>query len=597
MKVSKVVLNNFAQHKNVEHSFCENIIGIVGRNGSGKSNFANSISIAVTGEFGKKKKKDLITFGESTGGIHLEGELNGKSFIIDRALHNNNCVMSYGDKEFDGADTVNEKVLEIIGCEKSFLSNMVFVSQTDILGVLFGSPAERNKTLRKFFGLQKLESLDEALSSWHRNISYPVLIDEEQAKTAIANLSKIIEENNESIEAKEVELESLIQSMDGIDEAKIAKNYEDSLNKLKLEASIVDITQAMQKGRDELKNLVKPQVSKDELSSIKESCNNLSLLIGAKNNELDLINLFIRQDNENIAKCPLCNSHVDSSNRSSFIERRDELKKEIKTLSFRMSELSKKLTSLERELSSYEHRSRYLEGSIDDYIRSLKRKNEEIIERKFPAHPPEKYKQGLDQIEKTKNKINFIKSEIETIKSSNNKLNEQVNIHISDVDKAKNTKCLFSGTKIHHSRVSRIRDIFRHDGLSGLYINQQMNKMSESINEYLQRFGAAYLVKLGVDNEFVCDFGNKKRPSSDLSCGQKVVLSLAFRFAAREIFTTGVNMIVLDEPTTWLDRDTISNFKNIIESIHDLSETNDLQTLIVTHERSLMPYFKQIIEF
>jgi len=121
--------------------------------------------------------------------------------------------------------------------------------------------------------------------------------------------------------------------------------------------------------------------------------------------------------------------------------------------------------------------------------------------------------------------------------------------------------------------------------------------MSQSINEYLNRFGAAYNVKLGQDNEFICDFGNKVRPSSDLSCGQKVVLSLAFRFAAREIFTTGVNLIVLDEPTTWLDRETILNFKNIIESISELSDTNNLQTLIVTHERSLMPYFKQTIEF
>ena len=61
MKISKVVLNNFAQHKKVEHVFHENIIGILGKNGSGKSNFAFAISVAVTGEFGKKKKKDLIS--------------------------------------------------------------------------------------------------------------------------------------------------------------------------------------------------------------------------------------------------------------------------------------------------------------------------------------------------------------------------------------------------------------------------------------------------------------------------------------------------------------------------------------------------------
>ena len=124
-----------------------------------------------------------------------------------------------------------------------------------------------------------------------------------------------------------------------------------------------------------------------------------------------------------------------------------------------------------------------------------------------------------------------------------------------------------------------------------------MNQMCSSINQYLQSFNAAYRVLLGEDNEFMCDFGDKIRPSSDLSCGQKVTLSLAFRFASCEVFSTGVNLIVLDEPTTWLDKETVDSFQAIIESISELSDSQNLQVLIVTHERSLMPYFRQTIEF
>jgi len=166
-----------------------------------------------------------------------------------------------------------------------------------------------------------------------------------------------------------------------------------------------------------------------------------------------------------------------------------------------------------------------------------------------------------------------------------------------DLQNCKNIKSRVSGIKIHESRVSRIRDVFRYDGVSGRYVNYQMNKMCSSINHYLASFNAEYRVSVDEDNEFICDFGSKTRPSSDLSCGQKVVLSLAFRFASCEIFSSGVNLIVLDEPTTWLDKETILNFKGIIESISQLSDSNNLQVLLVTHERSLIPYFRQTIEF
>ena len=43
MRINKVKLSNFAQHKNLEVDISENIVGIIGRNGSGKSNFAEVI--------------------------------------------------------------------------------------------------------------------------------------------------------------------------------------------------------------------------------------------------------------------------------------------------------------------------------------------------------------------------------------------------------------------------------------------------------------------------------------------------------------------------------------------------------------------------
>ena len=87
MRINKVKLSNFAQHRNLDVDISENIVGIIGRNGSGKSNFAASISMAITGEFGKKKKKDLITFGQKTGSIYVEGNIKNKELQPNKYTH------------------------------------------------------------------------------------------------------------------------------------------------------------------------------------------------------------------------------------------------------------------------------------------------------------------------------------------------------------------------------------------------------------------------------------------------------------------------------------------------------------------------------
>ncbi len=508
MKVSKVILNNFAQHKRVEHSFEENIIGIVGKNGSGKSNFANAISIAMTGEFGKKKKKDLITFGEKTGDIFVEGDINGNNFSISRSLHGNQCTLKYNNEEIEGADSVNERVLELLGCEKSFLSNMVFVSQTDILGVLFGSVAERNKTLRKFFGLQRLEGLDDALTSWHRNISYPALIDEDQAKNAISSIRSMIDENNNSVQSKMSEIIELKESIDGIDFNKITKNYSDSLKKDRLSEEISRIINQLADSEKELSLLVKPTIDIDKIQRIKESSEGIDLLIGAQKNELEILQVFLKHDGGSITECPLCNSTVGSENLDDFRERERKLRQDIDKNIFKSNEYKKELRQLDRIVSTYEVEKKQLLKTISNSNELLDSKKKEFDSKSFPSHSPDKYQDGINFYNNVTSSIQKLESEIYLIQSTNKKLETQLHAHVLDLKKANNSKLLYSGTKTHHSRISRIRDIFRHDGLSGVYINHQMNKMSQSINEYLNRFGAAYNVKLGQDNEFICDFGN-----------------------------------------------------------------------------------------
>jgi DNA repair exonuclease SbcCD ATPase subunit len=597
MRINKVKLSNFAQHKNLEVDISENIVGIIGRNGSGKSNFASSISMAITGEFGKKKKKDLITFGEKSGSIYVEGSIRNKNFVVNRSLDSNTTNLSYNSEIFDGAETVNEKFLELLDCDKSFLPNMVFVTQTDILGILFGKQAERNKMLQKFFGLEKAAKIELLLGQWKSNLSYPVIIDEDQLTGSIARLQEMLDENTKTIEIKKQKIQELSNETSGIDENKIYNNYKKALRKENLVSEIDTLNDNIELRKKELDNLKSPNIDDDYLDSIKQRIESLDLSIGSCASEIETLEVIGKHSGSNTGNCPLCGMSIDSDIINKLSEKLNGAKEKLKTQSSMSKQAKIDLKDVENKKYSYENKRSSLTSNIASYTSSKNKAESELKSGDFPKFSSDIYLNGFNSHKAALNEIKSSVSEVNLLESSNSKILDQINKSQIDLQNCKNIKSKFTGIKIHESRVSRIRDVFRYDGVSGRYVNYQMNKMCSSINQYLASFHAEYRVSVDEENEFICDFGNKVRPSSDLSCGQKVVLSLAFRFASCEVFSSGVDLIVLDEPTTWLDKETILNFKGIIESISELSDSNNLQVLLVTHERSLIPYFRQTIEF
>lgn len=59
MHLDKLELNKFRQHDHLEVEFQGNLIAILGKNGSGKSNLIGGIQFALTGEQPGFTKADL----------------------------------------------------------------------------------------------------------------------------------------------------------------------------------------------------------------------------------------------------------------------------------------------------------------------------------------------------------------------------------------------------------------------------------------------------------------------------------------------------------------------------------------------------------
>ena len=477
MRINKVKLSNFAQHKNLEVDISENIVGIIGRNGSGKSNFAASISMAITGEFGKKKKKDLITFGQKTGSIYVEGNIKNKEFIVDRSLDSNSTTLSYNSEVFDGADTVNDKFLELLDCDKSFLPNMVFVSQTDILGILFGRQAERNKMLQKFFGLEKAAKIELLLGQWKSNLSYPAIIDENQLTSSIARLEEMVEENIKNIQIKNEKINELTEETDGIDKQKIYDNYKKALQKENLISELKSLHDNKERQKIELGNLECPNVDSDHLDSIKQQIELLDLSIGSCTSEIETLEVVGRHSGDHTGNCPLCGMTIDSEIINKLNEKLDNAKQKLKSQTQKSKQIKTNLRDLENKKYEYDTKKSNLTSSILNHTARINKVQSDLKSGDFPKFSSDTYLSGFNSHNSAVNEIKSLGSEIKSLESTNKKILDQISSSQIDLQNCKNIKSRVSGIKIHESRVSRIRDVFRYDGVSGRYVNYQMNKM------------------------------------------------------------------------------------------------------------------------
>ena len=116
------------------------------------------------------------------------------------------------------------------------------------------------------------------------------------------------------------------------------------------------------------------------------------------------------------------------------------------------------------------------------------------------------------------------------------------------------------------------------------YLKQTVIKM----NGYLEDFNAPFRVYSDDELMFWVRFNDGRNlPATRLSGGEKVVLALAFRLTVQFGVASGVNLLVLDEPTVGLDDDNIECLEMAFSRLRAMSKSSGLQVLIVSHEKAM----------
>lgn len=152
--------------------------------------------------------------------------------------------------------------------------------------------------------------------------------------------------------------------------------------------------------------------------------------------------------------------------------------------------------------------------------------------------------------------------------------------------------------------IGNVRDWFHYaNGPHDLAISV-LEELTEDVNTFLQKLDAPFtVVAEDTGLSYKCIFSDG-RPmpaggppdASELSGGQKVLLAIAFRLASYCMFANKQGLLSLDEPTAYLDDNNIGNFCTLLERIKEVARELDLQILISTHERAILPFMDSIID-
>jgi exonuclease SbcC len=125
--------------------------------------------------------------------------------------------------------------------------------------------------------------------------------------------------------------------------------------------------------------------------------------------------------------------------------------------------------------------------------------------------------------------------------------------------------------------------------------------LNRHVEHYLLMLEAQFKMWLDDEMKFMVLFtsGEKRGiqcPATRLSGAEKVLASMSFRLAMADTFARNIGLLVLDEPTAYLDKDNIQHMQNLLLKLREISQVKGRQILIVTHEDSLKGFLDHIIQ-
>ncbi|DAB30794.1 MAG TPA: chromosome segregation protein SMC, partial [Sulfurimonas sp. UBA12504] len=140
MILSKLHLENFKKYTAYDITFGEGLVGIIGKNGSGKSTIFEAILFALYGEFKERGNKELIRNANASEKdavvVELDFEFEGIEYKVLRefrgkAMSANAKLFKNAELTTSGAKEVTNAIIRLTKMSKEAFMHTLFASQKE----------------------------------------------------------------------------------------------------------------------------------------------------------------------------------------------------------------------------------------------------------------------------------------------------------------------------------------------------------------------------------------------------------------------------------------------------------------------------------
>lgn len=200
MRITKLILKNFGIHKYLEiNSPNDTSVGIVGRNGGGKSTILTAIKYAFTAQL-PRKAETFISNGTKTSSVELWFTKDGKEGHIMRELGGKRSL-EFDGKSCTSAKEVDSTLESILSVNKDLVGNAVFIAQGTLPSLVDATESNRIAIYSKLLNIGYFEKLSDYASTECRSAELD-LKEETGKKKAYEEELNTISEELRQLEAK-----------------------------------------------------------------------------------------------------------------------------------------------------------------------------------------------------------------------------------------------------------------------------------------------------------------------------------------------------------------------------------------------------------
>lgn len=658
-QLKKLTLHNFRKLGDFELLYTKGFTGVLGRNGQGKTTLADlAQTFMFTGEFPDDiQKKDRVTWGAEEGWGILEFDYENRGYILTRHLHDSkDTLFCVADEEIiaHNRTEVNERMQGMLGVSYEAFRTSCFVPQGELFSMVNTTPANMLKFLQEVFGLKMLEMLRSDIQEATNKLpalacrSDDIIAKQEE----IVNLKQIKDDAEKQLEKQK---EYLINQQSLFEEAQEAGQFlsESDFN-VKTQKLSNDIDyknnelQSLAERKENCNSALLPEPTKEqatqynqwlqytkdldkkealdaEITKAQESLSFSQNSLEELPEDEDVVILELQQRKLKEGICPVCKSREDNLDEKSVLAAYNTCaanKKKRETLQTNIYKLQALIEAKRDELARFELVEVIKpDDSIIEAINNNVFEKNDNIRNQLDLIEKEMFEKNteinslqtlLDNLETTgycsdQQKVKFrqIIEDYQQVQVNEKTLEEKIILYQSNIDEEEKRLQNYQNEEEKYQRLSgyrnlltEFRDLLHRKKLPAVWISKYLAVLNRKINDYLSDFDVDFSADIDSAGYIKVKFSNQDKPKiakSSLSGGQKVILALAIRFAIPELLGNNFPLIVIDEPTAFLDEQNKAALTSLFSKIRTNMES-DKYVFINTHEKEMASVCTEVIE-